>query len=92
MTENTKPVYDVGHDPDIEIKRGCMTNCRATAEYIHWNQYSIKIWNIRRSEISEIIRVLQLTPDQLLNAIVGEGIAALYGIALGQKDSRRQKA
>ena len=81
--------YDIGHDPHVEIKRGCMTNCRATEDYLHWNQYSIKVWSVRRMQVSEIIRVLQLTPDQLLNAVISEGLATLYGIAVGQKESRR---
>lgn len=82
----------IGDASDIEVKRGCMTNCRVTEDYIHWNQYSIKASGVRRTEISEITRVFGFGPDKLLNAIIDEGIAALYGMALYDREMSKQEA
>ena len=76
-----KPMVIIGHNAEIAVNRASSSRFRIRDEYIQFTDYTIRVIGERKIQLEEVSRYFGLQGEDLLNALLDEGITSLFGLA-----------
>lgn len=71
----------LGQQEEVTIKRNCSSSYRVSEEFSQWSDWTIRVTGRRKEQLDQVSRYFGMKPEQLLNALIDEGITSLFGLA-----------